>query len=131
MNSNEDILYSKNQYKVENFSQLLQDPIYKVFNYANLKRVHKFHQSIPGYKETPLVKLESFASELGTNSVFVKDESKRFNLNAFKVLGASYSLACQLVNPKPETDIKEISGIFKHIIIKLYTRTSINLLFIK
>ena len=114
MNSNEDILYSKNQYKVKDFSQLLQDPIYEDFSHANLKRVYKFHQSIPGYKVTPFVRLENFASELGINSVFVKDESKRFNLNAFKVLGASYSLACQLVNPKAQIGSKEIAGIFQH-----------------
>jgi diaminopropionate ammonia-lyase len=43
-----------------------------------------FHRSIPGYVPTPLVELP----ELG---VWVKDESDRFGLPAFKVLGASWA----------------------------------------
>ncbi len=42
---------------------------------------------------TPLVSLPSLASELGIKRLWVKDESKRFDLNSFKVLGGSYSIA--------------------------------------
>ena len=57
-----------------------------------INQVVKFHQSIPNYSPTPLVPLKSLSEQLGVNSILVKDESKRFELNAFKMLGASYAI---------------------------------------
>jgi len=54
--------------------------------------VLKFHHCIPGYRETPLVSLPILAMRLGVRKILVKDESFRFGLNAFKVLGASYAI---------------------------------------
>jgi diaminopropionate ammonia-lyase len=62
------------------------------FGFEKAKKVRRFHQSFPGYKETPLVNLTALADELGLKNLLVKDESKRFGLNAFKVLGGSYAL---------------------------------------
>ncbi|NLP17636.1 MAG: diaminopropionate ammonia-lyase [Firmicutes bacterium] len=56
------------------------------------RRARKFHQSLPGYKPTPLNNLSNLARELGVGNIYVKDESARFGLNAFKVLGSSYAL---------------------------------------
>ena len=39
------------------------------------------------------MELASLADRLQLGKIWVKDESKRFNLNAFKVLGASYAFA--------------------------------------
>jgi diaminopropionate ammonia-lyase family len=50
----------------------------------------QFHQSFPNYAPTPLVELPELAKELGVRSVLVKDESDRFGLPSFKVLGASW-----------------------------------------
>jgi len=58
-----------------------------------VKKAHALHKSFSEYNETPLVSLDSLASELGLGKIFVKDESKRFGLNAFKVLGGSYAIA--------------------------------------
>ena len=55
-------------------------------------RVRDFHKTIPGYAPTPLVSLDDTAKELGVGKIWVKDESKRFSLNAFKVLGGSYAM---------------------------------------
>ncbi|KAJ5815141.1 Peptidase M20 [Penicillium riverlandense] len=52
--------------------------------------LEQFHQSLPGYAPTPLVPLPDLATELGVRAVFVKDESDRFGLPSFKVLGASW-----------------------------------------
>ena len=52
-----------------------------------------FHRSIPGYSPTALHSLPALAASLGIASVWVKDESARFGLNAFKGLGASYAVA--------------------------------------
>ena len=44
-------------------------------------------QSIDNYESTPLVNLVKLASYWGLDRDYVKDDSKRFGLNAFKVLG--------------------------------------------
>lgn len=54
-----------------------------------------FHRSLPGYSPTALVPVPELAVELGVGRVFVKDESSRLGLPAFKVLGASW--ACHQV----------------------------------
>ena len=56
------------------------------------KRVRNFHQSLEEYEKTPLVSLDSMAKRLGLGGIYVKNESKRFGLNAFKALGASYAI---------------------------------------
>ncbi|MED4583119.1 diaminopropionate ammonia-lyase [Brevibacillus choshinensis] len=55
-----------------------------------------FHESFPIYEPTPLVILPSLARELGVGQLLVKDESHRFGLHAFKVLGAAYAMGCYL-----------------------------------
>lgn len=54
--------------------------------------VHRFHTGIKEYVPTPLVSLDEKAKELGLAQLLVKDESKRFGLNAFKGLGGSYAI---------------------------------------
>ena len=51
-----------------------------------------FHKSLDNYNSSPLVNLKSLSKKLNINNLFVKDESNRFGLNAFKVLGASYAI---------------------------------------
>ncbi|MDP0506138.1 MAG: diaminopropionate ammonia-lyase [Fusobacterium sp. JB019] len=57
-----------------------------------ISEVYDFHKTLPNYKPTPLVDLESLAKYYGVKKVWLKDESKRFGLNAFKVLGGSYAM---------------------------------------
>ena len=66
------------------------------FGLEQAQRVRHFHQSFPEYSVTPLVKLEALAEQLGVQSIYVKDESYRFGLNAFKVLGGSYAIAREI-----------------------------------
>ena len=54
--------------------------------------VRDFHAALPGYAPTPLAELPALASELGVGRVFVKDESARLGLPAFKALGASWAI---------------------------------------
>jgi diaminopropionate ammonia-lyase len=56
-------------------------------------RVRDFHRNLPGYWPTPLESLTDLAAELKVRKIWIKDESFRFGLNAFKVLGAAYALA--------------------------------------
>ncbi|RSL44325.1 hypothetical protein CEP54_014739 [Fusarium duplospermum] len=58
--------------------------------------IDRFHQSLPDYQPTPLVSLESVAKEIGVAAVHVKDETNRFGLPAFKILGASWGSFCAI-----------------------------------
>jgi diaminopropionate ammonia-lyase family len=66
---------------------------------TDLSIIRRFHLQLPGYSLTPLVRLEAVAAKLGVRSVFVKDESARFGLPAFKILGASWG-SCRAIIEK-------------------------------
>ena len=51
-----------------------------------------YHSQLPGYEMTPLKRLSSLALRLGLGSIWVKDESARMRLNAFKALGGSFAI---------------------------------------
>ncbi len=55
-------------------------------------QVNTFHASFPEYSVTPLASLQNLAQQLGVQGLYIKDESYRFGLNAFKVLGGSYAI---------------------------------------
>jgi diaminopropionate ammonia-lyase len=63
---------------------------------AARRKATQFHASMPGYRATPLVELPELATDLGVRAVFVKDESDRLGLPAFKILGASWAVNCAL-----------------------------------
>ena len=69
----------------------------------NAKKVQAFHASFPVYKETPLAVLRETAGLLGIDNIYVKDESYRFGLNAFKVLGGSYAIGNYLAQKLGKT----------------------------
>ncbi|MEU6658792.1 pyridoxal-phosphate dependent enzyme [Streptomyces sp. NPDC046821] len=54
--------------------------------------VRAFHATLPDYVPTPLTELPALANELGVGKVYVKDESSRLGLPAFKALGASWAV---------------------------------------
>lgn len=58
-----------------------------------VESIAAFHASVPGYEKTPLAELPELAKKLGIGRLFVKDESKRFGLNAFKALGGIYAVS--------------------------------------
>ena len=62
------------------------------------RHARRFHQTLPGFKATPLAKLDHLARRLDVASIRVKDESHRCGLNAFKILGASYALSAHLAH---------------------------------
>ena len=77
------------------------------YSLEQAEKVREFHRSFPMYAPTPLAKLPETAKQLGIGNIYVKDESHRFGLNAFKVLGGSYAmgnyLAKRLGKPLSET----------------------------
>ena len=52
----------------------------------------EFHRSMPGYQPTPLLPVPDLAQRWRVGSVWVKEESHRLGLGAFKVLGASWAV---------------------------------------
>jgi len=73
-----------------------------------VRKVRTFHESFKEYNPTPLVELPNLASNLNVAHILVKDESHRFGLNAFKVLGASYAIGRYLAE-KLWIDISKIT----------------------
>ncbi len=63
---------------------------------SRLANTLRYHKSFPSYSQTPLADLAGLAAEIGVSKIFVKDESYRFGLNAFKVLGGSYAMGMYL-----------------------------------
>jgi diaminopropionate ammonia-lyase len=77
------ILRNKN-YRNDNLPEFLKEP--------RVSHIRSFHETVPGYRATPLARLDSLAEKLGVGRIYVKDESKRFGLNAFKSLGGIYAV---------------------------------------
>lgn len=73
-----------------------------------IAKVRDFHKSFDEYSVTPLHRLENLAKHIGIKNIFLKDESYRFGLNAFKVLGGSYAIGKYLAE-KLGMDISEVS----------------------
>ncbi|WKA60215.1 diaminopropionate ammonia-lyase [Planococcus shenhongbingii] len=77
-------------------------------NRKAVEQARNFHKSFPEYKVTPLHSLTGLSKHLKVCNIWVKDESHRFGLNAFKVLGGSYALGKYLAE-KLNADISEVS----------------------
>ena len=77
----------------ENSISAANDADARIMSPENVAAARAFHQSFPQYAKTPLAALNALAGFCGIKNLFVKDESFRFGLNAFKVLGGSYAMA--------------------------------------
>src|SRR6266487_657631 len=51
-----------------------------------------FHQRLPGYAPTPLLEAPQLARRLGVGKLWIKDETKRFEMPSFKILGTSWAV---------------------------------------
>ena len=79
----------------------------KVMSLDEVKKARAFHESFPQYTVTPLTKLEKMADMLGLGEVYIKDESYRFGLNAFKVLGGPFAMA-RYIAQQTGKDVSEL-----------------------
>ena len=78
--------------------------------------VEAFHSTLPHYGETKLHSLPQVATELGFSHVFIKDESTRFGLPSFKILGASWAIhqaICARLNVPNSTPLNDHGNIEK------------------
>ena len=83
------------------------DKYLELMSEENVKKANEFHKSFPQYTVTPLQDLAALASCLGVKSIHCKDESYRFGLNAFKVLGGSFAMA-RYIAKQTGKDVSEL-----------------------
>lgn len=91
--------------------------------------VRNFHAKLPGFKPSPLVPLDDLAVELGMKGIFVKDESNRIGLPAFKILGASWGTfraIAELLNLSKDMELDELATKARDAGIKLFAATDGN-----
>ncbi len=89
-------------------SELKEYALCDFLTQESAEKVKTFVQTQQDYHMTPLVSLESLARRFGVKKIYVKDESKRMGMNAFKVVGVLYSVA-RLICEKFALDISEIT----------------------
>ena len=92
---------------VKNTLPKTDDANLPIMNLTEVKKARTFHKTIPGYERTPLAHLTNMAEHLGVKDICVKDESYRFGLNAFKVLGGSFAMA-KYIAKQTGRDISEL-----------------------
>ena len=85
-----------------------EDKNLPIMGTENVAKARAFHKSFPQYSVTPLANLEGMAKRLGLGGLFVKDESYRFGLNAFKVLGGSFAMA-RYIAQQTGKDVSEMT----------------------
>ncbi len=79
-----------------------------VMSKENVEAANTFHKCFPQYSVTPLANLKGLADEIGIGGLYVKDESYRFGLNAFKVLGGSFAMA-KYIAGEMKRDVSEMT----------------------
>ncbi|MDR0354960.1 MAG: diaminopropionate ammonia-lyase [Deltaproteobacteria bacterium] len=77
------------------------------FSGQTAETVLAYHKGFDEYAPTPLSSLPGLAKTLGVEKIWLKDESKRFGLNAFKVLGGSYAMG-RLMAEKLGLDLEKV-----------------------
>ncbi len=68
-------------------------PYHQMISDEIINKIYQFHQSLSNYSPTKTHSLTHLSEKYSLRKIFVKDESSRFDLKAFKVLGASYAMA--------------------------------------
>ena len=64
-------------------------PDTSAYSFMATENVRNLHTALDAYNVTPLVELKNFKS---VRSIFIKDESQRFGLKAFKALGGIWAI---------------------------------------
>ena len=85
-------------------------PDTSAYSFAATEPIRKLHKSLSVYNETPLIELKNFK---GVRSIFIKDESQRFGLKAFKGLGGVWAIYTA-ISRKLGLDNPTLEEIFTH-----------------
>lgn len=79
------------------------------FSDDELAAVRRFYGSAPDAPVTPLRSLPGLAADLGLGGLYAKDESARFGLPAFKILGARYAVAELIKSRERESPLTDLA----------------------
>ncbi|KAI0179660.1 tryptophan synthase beta subunit-like PLP-dependent enzyme [Hypoxylon sp. FL1284] len=96
---------------------------------ADESAILAFHKTVPDYNETPLHSLPDLAADLGLAHVLLKDESNRFGLPAFKILGASWAVhraVSSHLGLPADAPPAEVGGRARHAGVRVVTATEGN-----
>lgn len=94
----------------------LADPHGPTLTDAGFAAAEREVRSWPGYEPTPLHALPGLAARLGLGGLYLKDESRRFSLKSFKVLGGAYAVfrviqrAIEAAGESPVTSAGLVAG---------------------
>jgi len=80
------------------------------YSFAATENIRALHKSLDVYKVTPLIELKNFK---GVRSIFIKDESQRFGLKAFKGLGGVWAIYT-VISRELGLNNPTLEEIFKH-----------------
>ena len=75
----------------KNFS-FNKEEILKILSKEEIDEAYLCISKWENYNPTPLLLLNKLSKELNLNTIYYKDESKRFNLKSFKALGGAYAV---------------------------------------
>lgn len=98
------LMYQMNEQKKTGY----ENDVLTLLDVSEAEKVHQFHSNFREYYSTPLLALSALSQHLGLGSIHVKDESKRFGLNAFKVLGGAYAIG-QYLAQKLQRDVQSLT----------------------
>ncbi|CAA7602990.1 Diaminopropionate ammonia-lyase [Acididesulfobacillus acetoxydans] len=99
----ENVVWTANSLRRESVPRVSAD----LFSPDQVRIARAFHRTLPGYQPTPLQSLDTLAKHFGVGGIYVKDESYRFGLKAFKALGGSYAIGRYLAE-RLEEDIADL-----------------------
>jgi diaminopropionate ammonia-lyase len=80
----------------------------QLFAEEEIASILKFQKTHALYRQTPFVSLSHLAEYIGVGEIRLKDESQRFGLNAFKVMGGIYAIGKYIANTL-DKNIEELS----------------------
>lgn len=86
------IFHNPNVEKYEDDISLIQSQSFLDRDTTSPADIASFHASLDNFMPTPLISHPELASFLGISKVFIKCETSRLGLPAYKILGASYAI---------------------------------------
>jgi len=98
------------QRKVENRSMAIQvyentEVLTENSLFTTEKQPWLFHKRLPGYAPTPLLEAPQLARDLGVGNIWIKDETQRFGMPSFKILGTSWAVYRALMSRLVDTKV--------------------------
>ena len=86
------------------------DPGAAAFDESNAQQLRALFAHAPGFKETPLLRLDAIARHLGIAELWAKDERNRWGQGSFKALGGAYAVVTLAAKALHATPAAVFSG---------------------